>query len=89
VVFTALYLSAGRRHGLAVRGTVLALALAFSVTAVVVIAFELPVPALPFLGLAMLIAHPEARRPPVAERTRGFVAVGVLVAVLAGLYLLR
>lgn len=89
VVFTALYVAAGRRHGLAARRTVLALSLAFAVTAAVVIAFELPVPALPFLGLGMLIAHPEARRPPEAERTRGFVALGILVLVLAGLYLSR
>lgn len=89
VVFTAVYVAAGRRHGLPARRTGLALALAFAVTALVVIAFELPVPALPFLGIAMLIAHPEARRPPAADRRRGFAVIGVLALVLASLYSLR
>jgi len=64
VVFSALYVAAARRHGLSSRKTLIALSLAFAVTMVTVVAFELPVPALPFLGLAMVIVHPEARRRP-------------------------
>lgn len=89
VVFTGLYVAAGRRHGLSARRTALALAAAFAVTAGVVMAFELPVPALPFLGVAMLIAHPEARKPPAHERVRGFAVIGALAVVLIALSFIR
>lgn len=62
VVFSALYVAAARRHGLPARRTLVALSIAFATTMIVVVALELPVPALPFLGLAMVIAHPQTRR---------------------------
>jgi len=86
VVFTGLYVAAARRHQLSVRRTIAALALAYVATLIAVAAFQLPIPALPFLGLAILIAHPEARRAPQRDRARGFGIVAVLAAVLAGLY---
>jgi len=89
VVFAALYVAAGRRHGLPARRTLFALALAFLLTMATVMALELPIPALPFLGLAMLAAHPEARRAPAHDRKRGFLVIGVLVLVLIGLWLGR
>lgn len=87
VVFTGLYVAAARRHGFSPRRTLAALALAYVATMVTVVAFELPIPALPFLGLAILIAHPAARRPPERDRARGFGVIAVLAVVLAGLYL--
>lgn len=87
VVFTAIYVAAGRRHSLPVSRTLLALVLAFAVTAAVVVSTELPVPALPFLGLAMVVAHPEARRPPEHERARGFAVIGAFALVLLVLWL--
>jgi hypothetical protein len=87
VVFTGLYVAAARRHALSPRRTLAALALAFVATMIAVAAFELPIPALPFLGVALLIAHPEARRPPARDRARGFAVVAVLAAALVALYL--
>jgi len=87
VVFAALYVAAARRHGLARRRTLLALTLAFAMTMVVVVGFQVPIPALPFLGLAVLIAHPEARVPPVQDRARGFAVLGALGLALLGIWL--
>lgn len=88
VVFTALYVASSRRLGLSLVRTGLALTLGYAVTMVAVIAFEAPVPALPLLGLAMVLAHPEARRPPKRDRVRGF-AIAVLAVGFAALLLLR
>ena len=63
VVFTSLYWSAARRHGLSLRRTFVALAGAYVVTALVVVVAARPIPVLPLLGIAIVIAHPAARRP--------------------------
>jgi hypothetical protein len=89
VVFAALYVACARRHRLASVRTLTALALAFAVTMGGVFVAELPGPARPFLGAAMLIAHPEARRPPVGDRWRGFAVLGLLVALVLALFALR
>jgi hypothetical protein len=80
VVFTGLYIATARRHELPLRRTVLALAAGYCATMLAVLVLQVAVPALPFLGGAMLIAHPEARQPPVAERRRGFVVLSVMAA---------
>ncbi len=85
VVFTGLYIAATRAHGLPLRRTVIALGLAFLVTMATVISTELPVPALPFLGVAMLIAQPAARRPPERDRTRAIVVVCAISLLFLGL----
>lgn len=89
VVFTALYVAASRAHALPAPHTVLALALAFVATLLTVLATALPVPALPFLGLAMLVAHPVARVPPAKDRARGFAVVAVLALLLLVLFVRR
>ncbi|HMI93121.1 MAG TPA: hypothetical protein VK509_17240 [Polyangiales bacterium] len=81
VVFTALYLASARRHGLPWRRTMVALLLAYGVTAALVLVLETAVPALPLLGLAVVLAHPEARRPRVADRQRG---VALSIAAVLG-----
>ncbi len=88
VVFVALYVAASAQHGLSRVRTAIALAIALGVTAVVVAVLVLPIPALPFLGAAIVIAHPEARLPPPAERRKALVALvvfagGALALVLA------
>ncbi len=88
VLFTSLYLAAGRAHGLPAGRTWLALGAAFFVTMLTVAATALPIPALPFLGAAMLVAHPAARRPPQRDRRRGL-AVVCLMALAFGALLLR
>jgi hypothetical protein len=45
------------------------------------------VPALPFLGAAMLIAQPRAWQVPEQDRWRGFVALSVMAALLLALML--
>jgi hypothetical protein len=87
IVFTGLYIATARKHGLSMRRTLLALAAGYLATMLCVVAFQVAVPALPFLGGAMLIAHPEARRPPAADRKRGFVALSVIAAVFLALLL--
>jgi hypothetical protein len=90
VVFTALYLASARRHGLPWRRTMVALMLAYAATAAVVLALETAVPALPLLGLAVVIAHPEARQPRAADRRRGvLVSIAAVVGVTALLVLGR
>jgi hypothetical protein len=80
VVFTALYIASSRRHALPLHKTVLALALAYAVTMAAVVAFESPVPVLPLLGLAVVLAQPKARRPPRGDRVRGFTVAALVVA---------
>lgn len=89
VVFVALYLAAARKHGLGVGRTCVALALAFVATGVTVIVLQRALPALPFLGAAVLIAHPAARLPPAHERRSAVIGVGVLVLLGAVLVLSR
>ncbi|HEX7477542.1 MAG TPA: hypothetical protein VF331_07025 [Polyangiales bacterium] len=85
VLFTSLYVAAARTHALPARRTLLALAAAYFATMAAVLATALPIPALPFLGFAMLIAHPASRLPPVRDRRRGFAVVCVMVLAFGAL----
>jgi hypothetical protein len=87
VVFTGLYIASARRHELPMRRTLLALLAGYCTTMLAVLVLQVAVPALPFLGGAMLIAHPEARRPPATDRRRGFVALSVMAALFLVLLL--
>jgi hypothetical protein len=83
VVFCGLYVSSARRHGLPLGRTAWALGLALLTTMLVVIAAERAVPALPFMGLYMLLAHPAARIPPAEGRTRAMLALCAVLLLLA------
>jgi hypothetical protein len=61
VVFAALYFAAARKHGLPPWRTWVALASGFALALACVVGLEQAVPALPFLGLAIVVAHPQAR----------------------------
>jgi hypothetical protein len=87
VLFAALYVATTRRHGLSLLRTLAALSLGFAATMLVVVKLEAVVPALPVLGLAMVLAQPAARRPPVADRVRGFALAALVVALVAALLL--
>jgi hypothetical protein len=89
VVFTALYMTSSARLGLSPWRTGFALTLGYLVTMVAVIVLELTIPALPLLGLAVVLAHPQARRPPARDRARGFAIAAVAVGVAALLLLRR
>lgn len=83
VVLVALYLTACRAHGLSVLRTRAALAAGLGLTFVVLLALARAIPALPLLGLAIVLAHPETRLPPAHERKQalaGLVAVTALAA---------
>ncbi len=89
VAFAAIYAVATRRHGLSMRRTLLALAAALAVTLAVVMSTGIGIPALPFLGAAIAIAHPEARRVPAKDRRKALVGLGLLLAAFVALFALR
>lgn len=88
VVMSALYLVAFRRHGLGmIRGAV-ALAVGFAATFSTAVALEMPLPALPFLGVAILAVHPRARRVPSEDRRSAIFGLGALTAFFCVLWIL-
>ncbi len=87
VVMAALYLAAGAKHGLPSARTLIALGVGLAVTLGSVVALERPIPALPFLGLAVVIAHPAARLPPPEERRQAAIGIGVAIVLAAWLWL--
>ncbi|MBN8616932.1 MAG: hypothetical protein J0L92_40490 [Deltaproteobacteria bacterium] len=87
VVMSALYVAAARKHQLAQRRTWIALAAGLAAAMTVVLVLELPLPALPFLGVAILVAHPEARLPPPKERVQAAIGVAILLAIVAYVFL--
>jgi hypothetical protein len=89
IVFTALYAVASRRHGLSMARTALALGLGYAAVMLLVLTLELAIPALPLLGLAIAVAHPQARRPAAADRARGFTLSALVVAAVIALLLRR
>ena len=82
---TALYFGVALQHGLPRRRGMWALLLGFLAVAITVFIAERSLPALPFLGGAVLLAWPEARR---LERGEWLTAICGVVAVLVGMYAL-
>lgn len=89
ITFAALYLAAARRHGLPVSRTLVALALGLAATLATVLLTGIGVPALPFLGLAVVLAHPEARRIPHPDRPKALVGIAIVVLLFGALAWLR
>jgi hypothetical protein len=89
VVVAALYVAATRKHGLAIPRTLLALGVGLALTAIVVAATALPIPALPFLGAAVVVAHPEARRLPPKDRRTAAIGLALVVLAMVALVLSR
>lgn len=87
VTFVSLYVAGARATGLDPRRTVLALGLAMLAVAVTVESLRTPLPALPFLGAAVVFMHPEARRLPVQHTRRIAANLAVVTIVLGGLLL--
>lgn len=87
VTFVALFITGTRATGLNVTRTALALAVAMVSVAMLVELGGSPLPALPFLGGAVVLAQPAARRIP-PEQTRRIAAnLAVVTLVLGGLLL--
>jgi hypothetical protein len=89
IVFAAIYTASTRRHALAIGRTVLALSAAFLTTMALVLLLERPVPVLPLLGLGMMLAQPQARRPAQRDRARGWLLSTLVIALVAASLLRR
>ncbi len=88
VVFSSIYLASSRVHGLSVRRTMLALCGGFVLTLFALLLFEQAIPALPFLGAAVVLVHPKARKPAEADRRRGLAGIALLLLIFFGWMLL-
>ena len=83
VVFTALYMAVAARFSLPLRRTTAALFAGLVLSGVASALLEAPVPALPALGLLMVIVHPETRRVPAKDRNATLFAAALLCASVA------
>src|SRR5205085_2452012 len=76
---TACFIACRCLHALPLRRTLRGLTLAYAVIMLSIIALEVVVPALPFLGAGMLMAQPATRRPPARDRARGYALAALVV----------
>jgi hypothetical protein len=88
VIFTSLYWSASRKHGLRLWRTALALVLGYALVTWTVIALARPIPVLPFLGVCMLLVQARSRTPAARDR-RGAWAMTALTLLIAAWALQR
>ncbi|MBX7196489.1 MAG: hypothetical protein K1X94_30830 [Sandaracinaceae bacterium] len=86
LVMISLYAAAAHRFALPERRTWVALAAGVIGAMIAVLALERALPALPFVGVAFVVAHPSTRLPPTHERRTA--ALGVLVLAALALWLL-
>lgn len=89
VVFAGLYLGASRKHGLSLRRTTIGLALGLAIAFGAAVATERGIPALPFMGAAVVALHPAARRIPPADRANAAIGIGGLALLFLILFALR
>lgn len=84
VVFVALYTGASRALVLPLRRTLLAMLAGFVLTTLCVVAWERPIPVLPWIGACFVLAQPEARKLPAEDARRGaWVLTALAVAFVA------
>ncbi len=83
VVFAALYHAIGARFSLPIRRTAAAIFVGVLLAGITSAALAAPVPALPALGLAMLVAHRDARRVPKADQRTAIFTGALLLASIA------
>ncbi len=89
VVFAALYLAAAQHHQLSIPRMHLALALAFAAAGAMVVVLGRPLPALPFLAVAVVVAFSQTRKIAVEDRKATAAAVLLFVGAVARLLWLR
>lgn len=89
VVAAALFAAVAKRHGLDLRRTAAALFVGLEVAMALVITLERPIPALPTMALAVLVAHPEARRLRPADRRQALLGLAVLALAYVAFRLLN
>lgn len=89
VVFAALYFAACEKHGLPMIRTATSLVIALALTMLTVLVTGIGIPALPFFGAAIVLAHPRARRLEGKERKQALFGVLFLAALIGLLFALR
>jgi hypothetical protein len=89
VVAAALFAAVARRHGLSLGRTAVALFVGLELAMALVVTMARPIPALPTMALAILVAHPEARRLRPADRRQALLGLAVLALVLVAFRLLN
>lgn len=89
VIFAALYLTASRRFGLGVVRTAIAVAVGLVATMVAALITGLPLPALVGMGLAVVAAHPRARRLPPKDKRKALAVIGAIALLWIVLWLWR
>lgn len=87
VIFSALYFATTRRFGLGMWRTAAALAVGLLATMVGVMVTGMPLPALVGMGVAMVVAHPRARRLPKEDLRKALWVIGPLVLLWVLLWL--
>ena len=82
VIFAALYVTAASRHDLGRRRILSAIAVGLAIAGACAFAFLRAMPALPFLGIAVLVVEPKARRVKPGDRSLTVMAGVLVVAAL-------
>lgn len=85
VIFAALYLSAARRHQLSLARTTVAIAVGLLLAGFVAVLVQRALPALPFIGLCVVVFVREGRQVPREDRPAVWVAAGLVLAACARL----
>lgn len=88
VVMCALYVVATRALGLPVRRTIVALGVGFAAVLLALLLAPVPLPALPFLGAAVVAAQPRTWRFRPGEGRTALIALAVLTAVVGAVWAL-
>ena len=87
VIMCALYLCAARQLALGVGRTALALAVGFAAVLAALFVLQIPLPALPALGLAVVVAQPRTWRLRREERWKAIGGMALITALFAVLML--
>lgn len=85
VIFASLYLTAARRHALSLTRTTAAIIVGLFAAGAAAVLVQKPLPALPFIGLFVVLFVRGSRDVPREDRAAMWVAVGLLVAACARL----
>jgi hypothetical protein len=83
IIFTSLYIRASRTHHLPLARTVLALAVGYVITTAAVVVWSRPIPVLPLLGAAVVLAQPRTRSIAPSDRRRGAWVITALAGMIA------
>jgi hypothetical protein len=81
VIFAAVYLAASTKHGLSRARTTLAITIGLLLAGAATFVLRRPMPALPFIGAAVVVAQPRAWRIPPRDRVATALAAAMLVGV--------